>query len=124
MANSKTAQIIVLDTPHSSRQIPTDERQAIRLDDVALGPELLSMTDAYSVALDAPFAGALVPLSAYVKDGRVSSVMIEVNRRLYMDELSGQKARNFATVQEASVGRLIVAAAEAEAQSPCEVPNS
>ena len=40
----------------------------------------------YSVAVDAPFAGALVPLSYYRKDDRVLSVMIEVNRRLYMDE--------------------------------------
>jgi N-formylglutamate deformylase len=49
--------------------------------------------EGYSVAVDAPFAGALVPLSAYGKDRRVLSVMIEVNRRLYMDELTGQKRR-------------------------------
>jgi N-formylglutamate deformylase len=49
--------------------------------------------EGYSVAVDAPFAGALVPLSAYRKDRRVLSVMIEVNRRLYMDELTGQKRR-------------------------------
>jgi N-formylglutamate amidohydrolase len=40
----------------------------------------------YSVTVDAPFAGALVPLASYRKDRRVWSVMIEVNRRLYMDE--------------------------------------
>jgi N-formylglutamate deformylase len=45
--------------------------------------------EGYSVAVDAPFSGALVPLSAYQKDRRVLSVMIEVNRRLYMDEHSG-----------------------------------
>jgi N-formylglutamate deformylase len=47
--------------------------------------------EGYSFAVDAPFAGALVPLSAYRKDRRVLSVMIEVNRRLYMDEESGLK---------------------------------
>src|SRR5216683_2193612 len=47
--------------------------------------------EGFSVAVDAPFAGALVPPSSYRKDHRVLSVMIEVNRRLYMDELSGQK---------------------------------
>jgi N-formylglutamate deformylase len=239
MANSKKAQIVVLHIPHSSREIPTDERWAIHLDDAALDTELLRMTDSYtdelfpatpveadrvifplsrlvcdverfpsdedepmtargmgvayvrtsfgdvlrgkpyaahrqalldrwywphhakleravndvimrsgaclivdchsfasvalpyeldqtseradicvgtdsfhtpstvrdaivkaaqkegySVAVDAPFAGALVPLSAYRKDRRVLSVMIEeVNRRLYMDELTGQKRR-------------------------------
>jgi N-formylglutamate deformylase len=70
--------------------------------------------EGYSVAVDIPFAGALVPLSAYGKDRRVSSVMIEVNRRLYMDEITGRKTENFTSVQ-AAVGRLIVAAAEAAA---------
>lgn len=51
MANCKTAQIVVLHIPHSSRQIPTDERQAIRLDDAALDTELLCMTDAYTEEL-------------------------------------------------------------------------
>lgn len=41
-------QIVVLHIPHSSRNVPTDERQAIRLDDKALNNELLCMTDAYS----------------------------------------------------------------------------
>jgi hypothetical protein len=36
------------------------------------------------VLVDAPFAGALVPLVSFRKDRRVLSVMIEVNRRLYM----------------------------------------
>ena len=72
-------------------------------------------TEGYSVAVDAPFAGALVPLSSYRKDRRILSLMIEVNRRLYMDELSGQKTQDFGTVR-ATVGRLIVTAAEAAAQ--------
>ena len=65
--------------------------------------------EGYSVAVDAPFAGALVPLSAYRRDRRVLSVMIEVNRRLYMDERTGAKTEGFAEVR-AAVGRLIVAA--------------
>jgi hypothetical protein len=40
------------------------------------------------------------------------SVMIEINRRLYMDEDSGLKIRNFEKVR-AAVGRLIVTTAEA-----------
>jgi hypothetical protein len=40
--------------------------------------------------------------------------MIEINRRLYMDELTGRKTQNFAAVQ-AAVGRSIVAAADAAA---------
>ena len=38
-------QIAVLHIPHSSRQVPAEERQAILLDDAALKSELLSMTD-------------------------------------------------------------------------------
>jgi N-formylglutamate deformylase len=72
--------------------------------------------EGYSVAVDAPFAGALVPLSSYQTDRRILSVMIEVNRRLYMDELSGQKTRDFGKVR-AAIGRLIMAAVEAAGQA-------
>jgi N-formylglutamate deformylase len=64
----------------------------------------------YSVGVDAPFSGALVPLSSYHKDRRVLSVMIEVNRRLYMDERSGAKVAGFAEVQ-ATLGWIIKRAA-------------
>jgi N-formylglutamate amidohydrolase len=67
----------------------------------------------YSVAVDAPFAGALVPLSCYQKDDRISSVMIEVNRRLYMDEQSGRRSPDL----RAAVGRLVEAVAEAAART-------
>jgi N-formylglutamate amidohydrolase len=70
----------------------------------------------YSVAVDAPFAGALVPLSCYRKDERISSVMIEVNRRLYMDEQSGRRSPDFNQVR-AAVGRLVETVAEAAART-------
>ena len=70
----------------------------------------------YSVRVDAPFAGAMVPLSAYRKDRRIQSVMIEVNRRLYVDEQSGLKCPAFEQVREV-VGQPIVTAAEAAARS-------
>jgi N-formylglutamate deformylase len=68
--------------------------------------------DGYSVAVDAPFSGALVPLSSYRKDHRILSVMIEVNRRLYMEEDSGKKKHGLGKVC-ATLGRLVMAAAEA-----------
>jgi N-formylglutamate deformylase len=43
-----SSQIVVLHIPHSSRQVPAQERQGIRLDDAALNNELLRMTDAYT----------------------------------------------------------------------------
>ena len=39
----------------------------------------------YTVKINRPFAGSLVPLKYYRKDPRVASVMIEINRKLYMD---------------------------------------
>lgn len=51
----------------------------------------------YTVAVDAPFAGTIVPMPYYQKDIRVSSVMIEVNRRLYMDS-PGRKSKHFAEI--------------------------
>ena len=39
----------------------------------------------YSVAIDSPFSGTIVPLRHYHKDKRIASVMIEVNRSLYAD---------------------------------------
>lgn len=79
--------------------------------------------EGYSVAVDAPFAGALVPLSAYQKDRRVLSVMIEVNRRLYMDENTGLKGHDFEKVR-AAVGRIIVIAAKAAAPDVCSALQS
>jgi N-formylglutamate deformylase len=63
----------------------------------------------YSVAVDAPFGGALVPLSSYRKDDRVWSVMIEVNRRLYVDERTGRKNGSFEQVSVAVEGLIATA---------------
>ena len=37
----------------------------------------------YEVALNSPYSGTIVPLKHYYKDHRVSSVMLEINRKLY-----------------------------------------
>jgi N-formylglutamate deformylase len=48
-----------------------------------------------SVRRNSPFSGTMVPMKFYRKDARVSSVMIEVNRKLYMDETTGEKLPSF-----------------------------
>ena len=63
----------------------------------------------YSVAVDRPFSGALVPRAFHRKERRVSSMMIEVNRGIYMNEDSGRANQEFAQVR-AVVGQLIVSA--------------
>lgn len=45
----------------------------------------------FTVKRNVPFVGTMVPMKYYRKDKRVSSVMIEVNRKLYMDEATGGK---------------------------------
>jgi N-formylglutamate amidohydrolase len=52
----------------------------------------------YQVALNRPFAGAIVPRKYYRKDPRVLSVMVEVNRGLYSREGSAKKSRAFGAV--------------------------
>ena len=59
------------------------------------------------VAVNTPFAGAIVPEPFYSqRDKRVQSLMIEVNRSLYMDEITGQKKETFEEVKEVVQGFL------------------
>jgi len=38
----------------------------------------------FSVGINQPYAGTMVPLRYYGKDNRVSSILIEINRRIYL----------------------------------------
>lgn len=53
----------------------------------------------FSVSINTPFSGSLVPQKHYQRDARVSSLMIEVNRRLYLNEGNGSKNKDFGSVQ-------------------------
>ena len=52
----------------------------------------------YSVKINSPFAGTIVPIKYFGKDRRVCSVMIEVNRRLYMNSCR-EKSNRFSMVK-------------------------
>jgi N-formylglutamate amidohydrolase len=54
----------------------------------------------YSVAINHPFAGTIVPLPYYTQEARVLSIMIEINRKLYMHEDTGEKGPLFARVKD------------------------
>lgn len=60
----------------------------------------------WSVAVDRPFAGALVPMRFYRRDARVGALMVEVRRGLYMDERTGAKRPRFDRVREILEGAL------------------
>ena len=63
-------------------------------------------SEGLSVAVNRPFAGALVPMKFYRGETRVSALMIEVNRRLYMDEEAGERSPGFQDLQ-ATLGRVL-----------------
>jgi N-formylglutamate deformylase len=50
----------------------------------------------FDVAADRPFSGTFMPRELYRRDSRALSVMIEMNRSLYMDEMTGKKHGGFA----------------------------
>ena len=45
--------------------------------------------------MNKPFAGALVPQPYFRADSRVRAVMIEVNRRLYLNEAAATRGPHF-----------------------------
>jgi N-formylglutamate amidohydrolase len=49
----------------------------------------------YDVEVNHPFAGSIVPEVYFQKNSNVHSVMIEINRRLYMDETTGARNRDY-----------------------------
>ena len=51
-----------------------------------------------STARNRPYGGAYVPSGFQEKDRRVASLLIEINRGLYMDEVTGEKSGSFEEV--------------------------
>jgi N-formylglutamate amidohydrolase len=60
-----------------------------------------------SVAVNRPFAGALVPLDHYRRNPKVFAIMVEVNRALYMDEATGERSEGFDAVRELTTGLVL-----------------
>lgn len=57
--------------------------------------ERLFQIKGFRVARDYPFGGVLVPGSFYRKEPSILALMIEINRSLYMDEISGEHLQEF-----------------------------
>ena len=60
----------------------------------------------YTTMRNAPYSGTMVPSRYYLADSRVQSVMIELNRRLYMDETTGGKLASFSRLRDFLSGLL------------------
>ena len=52
----------------------------------------------YSLGVDWPYKGTVVPLAWYGKDKRVVSIMFKVNRRLYLKEGSSVKSKKYGVI--------------------------
>lgn len=112
-AVEKYGRALIIDC-HSfpSHPLPCDLDQTTPRPEICLGSdafhtpfELLNqMRNAFeskfsSVAINRPYAGSIVPLWAYEQEPRVTSIMIEIRRDLYMDELTGAKSDHFDEVR-------------------------
>jgi N-formylglutamate amidohydrolase len=91
-----------------SKPLPYELDQSIDRPDICIGTDpfhtphgLIALicsfceTNEVKVAIDKPFAGTYVPLMYLGKDKRISSIMIEVNRSLYMNEETGDRLSQF-----------------------------
>ncbi len=96
-----------------SRALPCDEDQAALRPDICIGTDPFHTPDrlrraavsafsdpGWRVELNRPHAGSIVPMNCYRQDRRVQSVMVEVNRGLYMDESTGKRLPQFDEVRE------------------------
>jgi N-formylglutamate deformylase len=109
-----TGRALIVDC-HSfpSRPLPCDPDQSTPRPQFCLGTDPLHTpatlarsvateleTMGCSVAVNQPYSGTLVPLDFWRKDRRVASMMIEINRSLYMDEATGAKSGEFGFLRE------------------------
>ena len=112
-ALSQFEKVIVIDC-HSfpSHPLPCDLDQSLDRPEICIGTDdfhtpskLVHFVKSFwefqgfSIDINRPYAGTLVPLKFYNKDNRVTSMMVEIRRNLYMDEEKGHKNRNFENVQ-------------------------
>lgn len=67
--------------------------------------ELIEKTRSYfeshglKVWIDRPYNGTIVPTEYYQKNKNVESIMIEINRRLYLDGISNNKTFNYTEIK-------------------------
>jgi N-formylglutamate amidohydrolase len=106
-----------------SRPLPHEPDQDPDRPDICIGTdpwhtparlrdELVAAASAagFSVLIDRPFAGALVPAKHYRCEPNVKAIMIEINRRLYMDEQSGEPRPSLGQIRHAISKMLAMAA--------------
>lgn len=60
----------------------------------------------YTLGVDWPYSGSIVPMKYYQKEKRVSSIMLEINRKLYLNEPTNEKSEGYDKTKEIVQGYL------------------
>lgn len=92
----------------SSVPLPHEPDQDTRRPDLCIGTDTVhtpswlvetiqrfAASVGWTVSIDRPFSGTIVPAPVYANDARVLSVMLELNRKLYMDQATGVRTADF-----------------------------
>ena len=91
--------------PYELDQSPERPQICVGTNDFHTPPDVAELlvqhfkAEGLTVELNRPFGGSIVPMTHYQQDARVVSVMIEINRSLYMDEKTGAKTEHFKDTQ-------------------------
>jgi len=109
--------VVIVDCHSFSDEVLPHEQDTGKRPDFCLGidefhtpPELVDSLKEYltslnfSVAIDDPFSGTIVPLINYQKTENLKSIMIEINRKLYLNGI--EKNDNFDYIQQVVSGLL------------------
>lgn len=54
----------------------------------------------YTLGVDWPYQGSIVPLEYYQKNAQVQTIMLEINRALYLKEPGNEKSENYAEIKK------------------------
>jgi len=54
----------------------------------------------FSVGINTPYSGTIVPMKFYQKNKNVQSLMLEINRRLYLNDNTNRKSGDYPIVKE------------------------
>jgi N-formylglutamate amidohydrolase len=57
-------------------------------------------TAGHSLGIDWPYSGSIVPMEHYLKNKQVKSIMLEINRGLYLNEPSNEKSANYFEIKQ------------------------
>ena len=53
----------------------------------------------YTLGIDWPYSGSIVPIEHYHKNKNVSTIMLEINRALYLNEPTNQKSETYSQIK-------------------------